>query len=111
MSSITRKEVVLPAPFGPSSPKSSPFSTLNETSSTALTGPKALVMWEMSTAGINYSMRYKIYYEIGLPIKSLNRGFHTVNAGKRIILPRYGTSHYSRRHSPGLQRAKWEANL
>src|SRR5271167_1640831 len=35
--------VVLPEPFGPSSPMISPFSTLNETWSTARVGPKYLV--------------------------------------------------------------------
>src|SRR3972149_4691466 len=52
MSSITRRQVVFPAPLGPRSPKSSPFSMLKETSSTALTGPKDLAIWDSSTAGM-----------------------------------------------------------
>ena len=37
---IMRMVVVLPAPFGPRKPSTSPFSTVNETPFTATFGPK-----------------------------------------------------------------------
>src|SRR5579872_2210297 len=44
--------VDLPAPFGPSNPRTSPAGTENDTSSTAVSGPKFLLRWTMSsTAG------------------------------------------------------------
>ncbi len=39
--------MVLPAPFGPSRPTSCPFSTPNETSSTATVEPNVLRRWVM----------------------------------------------------------------
>jgi hypothetical protein len=38
-----RTVVVLPAPFGPRNPNTSPLATLNETSDTAVRPPKTLV--------------------------------------------------------------------
>ena len=45
-----RRNVVLPAPFGPSTPYTSPAATRRERSSTARTVPKALVTPVASTA-------------------------------------------------------------
>src|SRR5689334_20138560 len=40
--------VDLPAPFGPRKPSTSPFGTVNETSSTAMSGPKYLTRCRIS---------------------------------------------------------------
>jgi hypothetical protein len=45
-----RTVVVLPAPFGPRNPNTSPLPTLNDTSSTALLPPKTLLRWLTSIA-------------------------------------------------------------
>jgi hypothetical protein len=45
-----RTVVVLPAPFGPRNPNTSPLATLNETSDTAVRPPKSLVRWLTSMA-------------------------------------------------------------
>src|SRR3984885_14057312 len=45
-----RTVVVLPAPFGPRNPNTSPLATLNETSDTAVRPPKTLVRWLTSMA-------------------------------------------------------------
>ena len=45
-----RTVVVLPAPFGPRKPNTSPRATLNDTSATAVRGPKSLVRWLTSIA-------------------------------------------------------------
>src|SRR5919106_2842829 len=42
--------VVLPAPFGPRNPNSSPGATVNDTPSTAVKSPKRLTSWSTSTA-------------------------------------------------------------
>jgi hypothetical protein len=46
-----RTVVVLPAPFGPRKPKTSPAATVNETSSTAIRSPKRLVRCSTVSAG------------------------------------------------------------
>jgi hypothetical protein len=45
-----RTVVVLPAPFGPRNPNTSPLATRNETSDTAVRPPKTLVRWLTSMA-------------------------------------------------------------
>jgi hypothetical protein len=45
-----RTVVVLPAPFGPRNPNTSPRVTLNDTSATAVRPPNVLVRWLTSTA-------------------------------------------------------------
>src|ERR1019366_2380860 len=45
-----RTVVVLPAPFGPRNPTTSPPATLNDTSDTAVRAPKTLVRWLTSMA-------------------------------------------------------------
>ena len=45
-----RTVVVLPAPFGPRNPNTSPHPTLNETSARAVRSPKRLVRWLTSIA-------------------------------------------------------------
>src|SRR5580658_8958535 len=45
-----RTVVVFPAPFGPRNPNTSPRATVNDTSSTAVRGPKTLVRWLTSIA-------------------------------------------------------------
>src|SRR5204862_5451548 len=46
-----RTIVVLPAPFGPRKPKTSPRATVNDTSSKARRGPNRLVRWLTTSAG------------------------------------------------------------
>src|SRR5579863_2627361 len=41
--------VDLPAPLGPRKPRTSPAGTVNETSSTAASGPNFLTRWEISS--------------------------------------------------------------
>src|SRR5581483_6599890 len=48
--SKVRSVVVLPAPFGPRNPHTSPGSTVNVRSSTAFTAPNRLVRWRTSIA-------------------------------------------------------------
>ena len=45
-----RTVVVLPAPFGPRNPKTSPRATVKDTSRTAVRVPKTLVRWLTSIA-------------------------------------------------------------
>src|SRR5437763_9438795 len=47
------KSVVLPAPFGPMSPRISPRLTTNDTSSRARTPPKCTETWATSSSGIS----------------------------------------------------------
>jgi hypothetical protein len=50
-----RRAVVFPAPFGPISPKVSPFLTLKLNPSTARISPKFLTTFTASTAKLNFS--------------------------------------------------------
>ena len=47
-----RMRVDFPAPFGPSKPKISPASTVNETASTAVNAPNCFVIFSTSIAAI-----------------------------------------------------------
>ena len=47
-----RNVVVLPAPFGPSSPKTSPLWTSNVTSSTAVRDPKVRARWNAASTHV-----------------------------------------------------------
>src|SRR5579872_743241 len=48
--------VLLPAPFGPSNPNTSPDSTPNETAFTAVISPKVRVSWLVSSVSITSSL-------------------------------------------------------
>src|SRR5436189_4586674 len=58
--------VVLPAPFGPSSPTSCPAATLNETSSTARSGP--YVLRRFLTCSIDESEARYSHVWVGGPV-------------------------------------------
>src|SRR6185437_15396497 len=73
--------VVLPAPFGPRMPKTSPASTVNETSSTATLAP--------------YSLRRPLTSMTGMPLASGNAAWRT--SARRLYL---GRCREDGRHQP-----------
>jgi hypothetical protein len=90
---IMRIVVDLPAPLGPRNPSTSPFSTVNETSSTARFGPNDLV--KCSTVIMRLLSYAQPFQELGSPVsiqlnpkdqpsplgKSLNQSAPGTNAG------------------------------
>src|SRR5678815_740483 len=85
---MTRMVVDLPAPFGPRNPKTSPFSTPNDTPSTATLGPNVFLMFRTLI--------------IGFRIWELRRTFQASPAGRQPRTRDVQSPFSTCRHPAGL---------